>query len=370
MNEELKLENYNYDLPDQMIAKRPWAPRHNAKLLVYKVKSDEIIHDRVLNLANYLKKDQLLVHNNSKVFPCRLLGKKLSGGKCEIFLLSPMPQNGLFEVLIKTARKKKIGDEYYFDYPIRTEDIDGLFIDQFISSFKLRCLMCKIVDIISSTKFLVRFNILDISDVLKSFAKIPIPPYIRNGNSDEQDKNDYQTTYAKDEGSVAAPTAGLHFTSEVEKILFEKGIDRAFVTLHVGLGTFLPVKSEIITDHKMHEEKFYIDSENLKKIEESNDIIAVGTTTLRVLESSINNIENFDLRPSKVYGTDIFLYPGKQVKSIKGLMTNFHLPKSSLLMLVACLVGRKKVLALYEQAIKNDYRFFSYGDSMLVLLEE
>ncbi|MBA2403328.1 MAG: tRNA preQ1(34) S-adenosylmethionine ribosyltransferase-isomerase QueA, partial [Bdellovibrionales bacterium] len=217
--------------------------------------------------------------------------------------------------------------------------------------------------------FLISFNCthVELIEKLERIGKIPIPPYIRNGESDEQDKKNYQTVYAKETGSVAAPTAGLHFSQELLDKLVVAGHKLASVTLHVGAGTFAPVKAENILEHKMHEEFFSIDETNLKLIQEAKFRVAVGTTSLRTLESSWKEGQvTFD-PTANWQGTSIFLHPGKQVQSIDALVTNFHLPKSSLLMLVSALIGREKVLELYELAIKEKYRFFSYGDGMLIL---
>ncbi|PIK15576.1 tRNA preQ1(34) S-adenosylmethionine ribosyltransferase-isomerase QueA [Halobacteriovorax sp. JY17] len=344
---DLKLSNYDFDLPKELIAERPIPGRHNSKLLVYKLKSNEIIHDYFYNLPNYLPENSLLVVNQSKVFPCRLIGKKKTGGKCEIFLLTTEgDERGFYKALIKTSSKKNIGDEYFFE--------DGLVAT---------------VRDIDDGNFFVSFNRDNLLSYLESFAKIPIPPYIRNGESDESDKLDYQTVFAKEVGSVAAPTAGLHFTEDVFKGLAKKNIERAEVTLHVGLGTFAPVKTDNLSDHKMHSERFFVDSENKNKILNHKKIFAVGTTSLRVLESCHNGSE-FEITPGEIKETSIFLHPGVSVNSINGLITNFHLPKSTLLMLVSSLIGREKTLELYQEAIANEYRFFSYGDSMLILREE
>lgn len=344
MKQDLKLDSYNYELPEKLIADRQLRNRHDSKLFIYKKKSDQIVHDTFKNIGNYLSQDNLLVLNQSKVFPCRLVGRKPTGGKCEIFILDLNKTDGRYPALIKTSKKKKIGDEFLLD----------------------KGLICKIEAINEDQSFWVSFNTENIIPFLDEVGKIPIPPYIRNGESDDTDKENYQTIYAKHVGSVAAPTAGLHFTDNVFKSLDNKGIDRAFVTLHVGLGTFLPVKTENILEHKMHTERYYVDKENLDKINNADGIIAVGTTSLRVLESSYGK----NIGPETIYETDIFLYPGVKVRSIKGLVTNFHLPGSTLLMLVSSLIGREKALSLYKEAIEHEYRFFSYGDSMLILLEE
>lgn len=344
---DLKLSNYDFELPSELIADRPVPGRHNSKLLVYKAKSKELIHDHFFNLPNYLPKDSLLVVNKSKVFPCRLIGKKKTGGKCEVFLLTSSPNSdGEYRALIKTSSKKNIGDEYFFE--------DGLVAR---------------VTRVDEGNFHIKFNREDLLAYLEQYAKIPIPPYIRNGESDDLDKSDYQTVFAKDVGSVAAPTAGLHFTEDVFNSLASKNIERAEVTLHVGLGTFAPVKTDNLQDHTMHSEDYFVDVDNKEKILKHKKIFAVGTTSLRVLESCHNGRE-FEIDPGELKETNIFLHPGIEVNSINGLITNFHLPKSTLLMLVSSLIGREKTLELYKEAIANEYRFFSYGDSMLILRDE
>jgi len=334
---DFNLSSYNYDLPPEQVAQKPLEIRHNSKLLVYNQKTDKIIHTNFHQIHQYLPENSTLVLNKSKVFPCRLLGNKTSGGKAEIFLLTSSPdQNNLYESLIRTTGKKHIGDEYIF-----------------------KDLKAKIERINENGTFDLSFNK---DPDLEKIGHIPIPPYIRDGISNNNDVIDYQTIYAKDKGSVAAPTAGFHFTEEVFSNLDKKNIQKAFVTLHVGLGTFKTVKEEDIRNHKMHSEKYFIGKDSLKKIKEGN-IFAVGTTSLRVLESMDDNTD-----ADKVYETDIFLHPGKNISSIKGMITNFHLPKSSLLMLVSTLLGREKTLEIYKEAALKDYRFYSYGDAMLVLL--
>ncbi len=342
---DLKLESYNYELPEEFIASRPVPNRSESKLLVYYAAEDRVEHKKFHDIQNILPKDSLLVLNESKVFPCRLIGNKKSGGKCEVFLLSLIHKDLAYPALIKTSGKKNIGDEFYFDN-----------------------LTAKIIGRIEDGSFLISFNLSpsELLDKLNQIGKIPIPPYIRGGVADEKDEQTYQTVYAGTSGSVAAPTAGLHFTQNLFNELEKKGVQKAFVTLHVGAGTFKPVTHESILDHKMHSESFMISSEDLKKINSTKNRFAVGTTSLRALESCTDKKGqiHFD---GDMKDTDIFLYPGKDVHSIKGLITNFHLPKSSLLMLVSSLIGREKTLELYEVAKENNYRFFSYGDAMLII---
>ncbi|EQC48514.1 S-adenosylmethionine:tRNA ribosyltransferase-isomerase [Bacteriovorax sp. BSW11_IV] len=341
--EDLHLSNYDFDLPKNLIADRPVVGRHHSKLLIYNAKTNEIIHTNFLEIDKYLPSDSLLVANQSKVFPCRLLGQKTSGGKAEIFILSVVSSNNSYKALIKCRGKKNVGDQFILPHDVKatiTSVQDGVFW--------------------------LSFSVVDFTGYLEQVGKIPIPPYIRSGESDEKDKSDYQTVFAKNVGSVAAPTAGLHFTDEVFANLAKKNIERAFVTLHVGLGTFAPVKTDNLSDHVMHTEEYFIDAANLDKLNSKKKIIAVGTTSLRVLESSFHE-GRFDVEAEKRYHTNIFLHPGKTVHSIDALITNFHLPKSTLLMLVSSLIGREKTLELYKEAITREYRFFSYGDAMLIL---
>ncbi len=342
--DDLKLSSYHYDLPKQLIADRPIAGRDGSRMLVYQQSSGEIIHDYFKNIAKYLPKDSTIVMNESKVFPCRLNGQKTSGGKVEVFFLDAYPnESGLYRVMIRSNGKKRIGDELFFpqDLILKIEDK-------------------------SHTTFFVSANKDSLIDYLNTHASIPIPPYIRDGMADEKDESDYQTVFAKNVGSVAAPTAGLHFTDKVlSQLKNERQIELAKVTLHVGMGTFAPVKSENILDHDMHTEHYCIEDEAYQRIIDSNFITAVGTTSLRTLESA-HRLQS-DFRPGIMHDTDIFLYPGIEVRSINALLTNFHLPQSTLLMLVSSLVGRETTLKLYEEAIKNEYRFFSYGDCMLII---
>lgn len=342
-NIDLLTASYEYELPSHLIAERALEKRDESKLLIYNEALDEIIHDQFKNIHHYLPSDSLLVLNQSKVFPCRFYAHKKSGGKVEVFLLSLVPIDGMYEVMLKSSGKKNIGDEYICDDLVFT--------------------LAKKTEV----KFFCSINVSheQLIKELDKLGNIPIPPYIRDGIADEKDKEQYQTIYAKELGSVAAPTAGLHFTEEVFEKLESKNIQKDFVTLHVGVGTFKPVKSDNILEHNMHSESFEVGPSTLKNLNEKNEsIFAVGTTSLRVLESIV---EKNEFKCDGNGETDIFLYPGKKVKSISGLITNFHLPKSTLIMLVSSLLGREKTLELYKIAVEKEYRFFSYGDSMLIL---
>jgi len=339
---DLKLSSYHYELDAKFIAERPVADRHSSKLLVYNVSDDSITHTQFKNLPEFLPGQSTLVLNESKVFPCRLLGRKSTGAKVEIFVLSLAPNAaGCFSVMLKSSGKKRVGDLY---------ELPGG------ASAELK-------EVSETGQFFVSFSCANLQAYLDQHGMVPIPPYIRGGASDQQDLENYQTVYCRETGSVAAPTAGLHFTQEVFAELAAKDIECAQVTLHVGLGTFAPVKTDNIKEHKIHSEEYFINAENLQKIRQAKKVFAVGTTSLRVLESTYGK----EVIADKHYATNIFLHPGVEVHSIAGLITNFHLPQSTLLMLVSSLIGREKTLELYEEAKKEQYRFFSYGDAMLII---
>lgn len=343
---DLLLQSYDFNLPPELIADRPVPDRHSSRLLVYDEASDTVTHSFYYQIGDFIPTGSTLVFNRSRVFPCRLIGKKPSGGEAEVFVLSLISEKGLYPAMLRAAGKRRVGDEFVFDgLGARLETVkgDGTFLISFDCSHE------------------------ELIQKLEVIGRIPIPPYIRGGESDELDKKTYQTVYAKETGSVAAPTAGLHFSEELLSKLQAQGHTLASVTLHVGAGTFAPIKADNILDHKMHEEFYSIDQENLKIIQEAKFRIGVGTTSLRTLESAWKD-QNVRFDPTAGFqGTSIFLHPGKEVHSIDALVTNFHLPKSSLLMLVSALVGREKVLELYRMAIEKKYRFFSYGDGMLIL---
>ncbi len=341
-NLDLLTNSYDYDLPSELIAQTPSDKRDQSRLLVFDESTQVITHARFDQLASFLEEDTCIALNNTKVFSSRVFAQKSTGSKAEfLFLDNKLDEDKTVEVMIKSNGKKKVGDTYF---------VEGNKSIKVISRGELT--------------FKVSLgNIAELDCFLKEHAKIPIPPYIRNGESDQRDILRYQTTFAEVEGSIAAPTAGLHFTDSVFKSLEDKKIQKAFVTLHVGIGTFRPVFEENILDHKMHSEIFKIHCNELEKLK-NKKTIAVGTTTLRTLESMK---VNQSYKSNHYNSTDIFLYPGKEVTSIHGLLTNFHLPKSTLLMLVSSLIGREKTLDLYRQAIEEKYRFYSYGDAMLIL---
>ena len=343
---DLLLSSYDFDLPPELIADRPVPDRHSSRLLVFNEATGQITHSTYRQIGDFLPQESTLVFNRSRVFPCRLLGKKLSGGDAEVFILSLLTEDDSYPAMIRASGKRKVGDEFTFGD-----------------------LKADLIEVKGDGTFRVKFNCShdELLNQLEEIGKIPIPPYIRGGESDDLDKKTYQTIYAKETGSVAAPTAGLHFSEELLSDLKKQGHTLASLTLHVGAGTFAPVKAENILEHKMHEEFYSIDPENLGLIQAAKFRIAVGTTSLRTLESAWQNGNvQFD-QSSGFRGTSIFLHPGKEVHSINALVTNFHLPKSTLIMLVSSLIGREKTLELYRIAVKERYRFFSYGDGMLIL---
>jgi S-adenosylmethionine:tRNA ribosyltransferase-isomerase len=341
---DLLLANYHYELPPELVAQRPSENRGQSRLLFFDEETKSHEHHQFDRICELLPKGAILVVNQSKVVPCRLLGQKSSGGKAEVFVLSlESDERGAYRCLVKYRGKKSIGDKLFLPANA-TAEISGEGGDG---------------------TFSLTFSVDDLSAYLFEHGLVPIPPYIREGQSDNEDKKRYQTVYAKDEGSTAAPTAGLHFSQELIEQLTAQGFSFAPITLHVGLGTFSPVKAQQIDQHQMHSERFYIPKESLELLHSGRPIIAVGTTSLRALESAYRD-GRFDSAGHEWRDTSIFLYPGKQVHSIDGLITNFHLPGSSLLMLVSALIGRERVLNLYAEAVKERYRFFSYGDAMFI----
>ncbi len=343
-NDDFLLENYNFTLPQELIAQRPMVPRRESRLMVYNKKENQVTLTHFSKLADFLPKDSHLIFNQTKVYPARLLAQKSTGGRAEIFVLSLEKQKGAYPCLLGFSGKKHVGQEFLLS--------DGS--------------KALVEEVLEGGLFALSFN-QELPSILAKVGQVPIPPYIRDGLSDKQDLEDYQTIYAKHLGSVAAPTAGLHFDQELLSQLQTKKVAMNKVCLHVGMGTFAPVKTSNIFDHQMHSEEFFVEAQEWQAIKEAKNRLAVGTTSLRALES-IFKIYNGEIIPEKRYQTNIFLHPGKEITSVQGLITNFHLPKSSLLMLVSALIGREKLLELYDLAIKEKFRFYSYGDAMCVLL--
>ena len=343
--EGLKTSDYYFDLPKELIAQDPLEDRSASRLLVMDRQTGATSHHIFKEICSFLKPGDCLVLNNTKVIPARLLGaKEDTGAAVEILLLKRM-ENDVWETLVKPGKKLRPGAKVVFG--------DG----------RLRA---EILDVEEDGNRLVKFFYDGIwEEVLDSLGEMPLPPYITHKL---QDKNRYQTVYAKHEGSAAAPTAGLHFTPELLEEIKKKGVHIAHVTLHVGLGTFRPVKVEDVTDHHMHSEFYIVEPEQAELInrvkKEGGKIVAVGTTSCRTLESATD--ENGILKAGSGW-TDIFIYPGYPFKMIDRLITNFHLPESTLMMLVSALAGKDKIMAAYEEAVKERYRFFSFGDAMFIM---
>lgn len=338
------VKDFYYDLPQELIAQDPLKDRASSRLMVLDKKTGEIRHKTFWDIVNYLNPGDCLVLNNTKVIPARLLGNKAeTNAGIEVLLLKRREHN-IWEALVKPGKKARPGTKIIFG--------EGLLIGE-------------VLDIVEEGNRLIRFDYTGIfEEVLDKLGQMPLPPYITHPL---QDKNRYQTVYAKYEGSAAAPTAGLHFTKELLGQIEQMGVSIASVTLHVGLGTFRPVKVENILEHHMHAEYYQIDKEAADKINRAKKnggrIICVGTTSCRTLESAAD--ENGIIKECSGW-TEIFIYPGYRFKILDGLITNFHLPESTLLMLVSALAGREKILAAYQEAVKEKYRFFSFGDAMYI----
>ena len=346
----MNVSDFDYNLPENLIAQMPADKRENSKMLVLDRAANTIEHKHFFDIIDYIDENSILVLNNTKVIPARLYGTKDTGAKIEVFLLEPKENNN-WSALIKPSKRVKpdtvitISDELKVRPVERFED-DGEWLVELIYEGNL-------------------------FEILHKVGNIPLPPYIeRKLTTDELkqfDKERYQTVYAKDEGSVAAPTAGLHFTKEILKKLEEKGVEIAYVTLNVGLGTFRPVKCENILDHKMHSETFEITQDAADKItkakQQGKKLIAVGTTTVRTLETAN---QKFGCIKAFHDHSELFIYPPYEFKVVDNLITNFHLPKSTLLMLVSALAGKDFIFKAYQEAISNNYRFFSYGDCMYI----
>ncbi len=340
----MKLSDFNYELPTELIAQEPLKLRHMSRLLILDKKSGNIEHRTFKDIIEYLEAGDCLVLNDTKVIPARLLGtKEGSGGKIE-FVLLKQKEGDIWEVILKPGKRAKPGARFIFG--------NGE-------------LKAEIIEIAEEGNRLVRFEYEGIfQQILDQIGIMPLPPYI---TKKLEDKERYQTVYARQKGSAAAPTAGLHFTEELLADIEKKGISIAKLVLHVGLGTFRPVKTDNILEHKMHSEFFNISEEACNKINSAKAkgkrIISVGTTSCRVLETAAD--EN-GIVSSQSGWTDIFIYPGYRFKVLDALITNFHLPESTLLMLVSALAGRENIMNAYEKAIEDKYRFFSFGDAMLI----
>ena len=339
----MNVSDFNYDLPEELIAQVPIKKRDESRLMVLDREKQTIEHRTFKDIIEYLEPGDCLVRNNTKVIPARIYGKKETGANVEFLLLNNI-EGDIWETIVRPGNKLHVGTKVIFG--------DGI-------------LKAEILDIMPGGTRKVKFEYKGIfNEILDKIGLMPLPPYI---HEELKEKDRYQTVYAKYNGSAAAPTAGLHFTEELLKEIEAKGIKIANVTLHVGIGTFRPVKEEKVEDHEMHSEHFYIKQEDVDKINETKKqgkrVIAVGTTSCRVLETIAD--ENGMVK--EIEGdTQIFIYPGYKFKCLDGLITNFHLPQSTLLMLVSALAGKDFILKAYNEAVKEKYRFFSFGDAMLI----
>lgn len=340
----MSVKDYDYELPKELIAQDPLEDRSSSRLMVLDKTTGEFEHKVFKDITDYLMPGDCLVVNNTKVIPARLYGvKEGTEAKIEILLLKRR-ENDIWETLVKPGKKAKPGTKIIFGEGLLTGEV---------------------IDIVEEGNRLIQFHYDGIfEEILDKLGQMPLPPYITH---QLKDKNRYQTVYAKYDGSAAAPTAGLHFTPELLQKVKDMGVEIAEVTLHVGLGTFRPVKEENVLEHHMHSEYYLISKEAAEKInhakESGHRVIAVGTTSTRTMESAAD--ENGRLKETSGW-TEIFIYPGYQFKVIDGLITNFHLPESTLVMLVSALAGREHVLHAYEEAVKEKYRFFSFGDAMFI----
>ena len=340
----MKTHDFYYDLPEELIAQTPLEKRDTSRLMVLDRISGKVSHRHFYDILEYLQPGDCLVMNDSRVLPARLLGHRPTGGAVEVLLLRDLGDKK-WECLCKPGRKMQIGSEVLF------------------GNGELSAIVTEVKD---DGNRIVEFRYEGIFlEVLERLGKMPLPPYIK---AELQDQERYQTVYSREVGSAAAPTAGLHFTNELLDKIREMGVKTAFVTLHVGLGTFRPVKAEEITEHHMHSELCMLSKETAEILnqtkQEGGRIICVGTTSCRTLESLVNEDGSFE---AKSKWTEIFIYPGYQFKAMQGLITNFHLPESTLVMLVSAFAGRENVLAAYNEAVGERYRFFSFGDAMCIL---
>lgn len=345
----MNINDFDYHLPEELIAQQPADKRDFSRLLVVHRDTGEIEHKHFYDVLDYLNPGDCLVMNNSKVLPARLFGTKAETGAKVEFLLIKRLHGDVWESMVKPGKRLKPGDSVIFSEDFKADIIDYGDDGTRIVEFKYNGI------------FMER---------LEELGKMPLPPYIER-ESVLSDKDRYQTVYCKEEGSVAAPTAGLHFTEELLEKAKAKGVKLAYVTLHVGIGTFRPVKCENIEDHRMHFEEYEITQENADIINETKAaggrIVSVGTTSTRTMESAAVEKDGRYVMEAGSDSTGIFIYPGYEFKIIDSLITNFHLPKSTLLMLISALYNREDILKVYETAVKEEYRFFSYGDAMIII---
>lgn len=342
---ELLKSDFFYELPEELIAQTPVEPRNSSRMMCVNRTTGEIEHSRFYNLCSYLKEGDLLVMNDSRVIPARLYGEKIGNGTFIEFLLLEQKGDKVWEIICRPGKKAKVGTRF---------------------SFGEGRLIAEVIEVKDDGNRIVQFECEgNFFTALEDVGQMPLPPYI---TAKLEDNERYQTVYSRELGSAAAPTAGLHFTPEMLDELRAKGVKTAFVTLHVGLGTFRPVKEDNVLNHKMHSEHYYLPKETADLISETKQnggrIIAVGTTTCRTLESVAAFYDKIEEHEGY---TDIFIYPGYEFKCIDGLITNFHLPESTLIMLVSAFMGYENTMNAYKVAVEEKYRFFSFGDSMCIL---
>lgn len=340
----MKTSDFYYDLPEELIAQTPVEPRDSSRMMVYNRKTKEVLHKHFYDVIDFLNEGDALIVNDSRVLPARIYGTKIPTGANVEFLLLKQVKDKVWETLVKPGKKARTGDSFSFG--------DGIMTG-------------KVIDVLEDGNRIVEFKCdSNFYETLDKIGQMPLPPYI---HEKLKDKERYQTVYSHELGSAAAPTAGLHFTDELLEKIKAKGIKIGYVTLHVGLGTFRPVKVDDVTTHKMHSEHYEVPEETAKLIEETKKngkrVIAVGTTSCRTLESVAK--EHGKVVPCEGW-TDIFIYPGFEFKVLDGLITNFHLPESTLIMLVSAFAGYDEVMGIYKEAVKEKYRFFSFGDSMFI----
>ena len=346
----MRLEDFDYHLPAEFIAQHPCEQRDCSRMMVVHKKTKKVEHRHFYNVSEYLHKNDVLVINDSKVIPARIVGKKETGGMIDILLLSKKSEDSehlhTWEVLLKPAKRVAVGTRILFHGECEAQ----------------------IIERISEKKWAVTFlSNLPFEHFLEKFGRAPLPPYIKRNTNNATAADDierYQTIYSRMPGSVAAPTAGLHFTQDILDALKKTGVHIVSVTLHVGYGTFLPVEADSIENHVMEKEFFEINEEAASMINDAERVIAVGTTSTRVIESAVD--ETGRLNPRTAH-TGLYIYPGYRFKRVDGLITNFHLPRSSLLLLACAFAGRDLIFKAYTQAIENHYRFYSYGDCMLII---
>ena len=340
----MKTSDFYYDLPEELIAQTPVEPRDSSRMLIYDREKKEITHKHFYDVIDYLNEGDTLIVNDSRVLPARIYGTKIPTGANVEFLLLKQKEEKVWETLVKPGKKARTGDKFSFGEGIMTATV---------------------IDVLEDGNRIVQFECENnFFETLDKIGQMPLPPYI---HEKLKDKERYQTVYSHELGSAAAPTAGLHFTKELMEKIKDKGVNIGYVTLHVGLGTFRPVKVDDVTTHKMHSEHFEVPKETADLIRETKEngkrVIAVGTTSCRTLESVAE--EYGEVVPCDGW-TDIFIYPGFEFKVLDGLITNFHLPESTLIMLVSAFAGYEETMEVYKTAVEEKYRFFSFGDSMFI----